>query len=115
MELLACSGPGAAATIARSIEIGYTHAAVVCTLFLLSLSIAAFGTRRWGVPAVLAVLLLLHPAWTISAIHGDCGYFKRDASWVFTIVGCTLICCQVACRFWRWRATKRDDEVKSDI
>jgi hypothetical protein len=32
-------------------------------------------------------LIALHPAWTISAISGDCGFMKRDASWVFTGIG----------------------------
>lgn len=99
--MFACSGPGAGAAIARSIEIGYTHAGVLAGLLMVSVAVFARGPRRWDVPVVLLVLLLLHPAWTISAISGDCGFFKRDASRVVTGLGCAALCWQVA-RAVRW-------------
>lgn len=105
--MFACSGPGAGATIARSIEIGNTHAVVAGGLFLASLAVVALGRRRWAVPTALAGLVALHPAWTIDAISGDCGYLKRDASWVFTGLGCVGLCWQVSSELWRQRNNGR--------
>jgi hypothetical protein len=89
--------------IARNIEMAYTHAAVAGGLFMLSLGVFAIGPRRWAVPAVLLCLLALHPAWTISALSGDCGFSKRDASWGFTVLGSIAICWQMGHSLWaRW-------------
>lgn len=71
MWWFACSGPGAGEAIAQSIEIGYTHA--MGGLLIISLGLLALGPRWWPIPALLVSLLVLHPAWTISAISGDCG------------------------------------------
>ncbi len=101
--LFACSGPGAGATIAESIRIGETHAAVAGGLLLVSLAVAGFARQR-AMPAVLLGLLALHPAWTVSAISGDCGFFKRDASWMFTSVGCVALCWQLGRGLWSRRA-----------
>jgi hypothetical protein len=104
-SLLACSGPGAGAAIAESTRIGYTHAAVTGVLLAVSLAIAGLG-RRWSVPAILLGLVALHPAWTVSAISGDCGHMKRYASWLFTVAGCAALGWQVARGLWsRWAAT----------
>lgn len=94
MWLFACSGPGAGAAIARSIEIGYAHAIVTGGLLVLSLGLLALGPRWWPIPALLVSLLVMHLAWTINAISGDCGDFKRDASLVFTCVGGVALCWQ---------------------
>ncbi len=100
--LLACSGPGAGAAIAESIAVGYTHAAVAGGLLLASLAVSAF-TRRWATPAVLVGLLVLHPAWTVSAISGDCGHLKREVSWVFSGLGCVALGGQAVRAVWsRW-------------
>jgi len=90
------SGPGAAATIQQSITIGYFCAAVGGVITL-ALAYVAWRTRdsRFTLP-VAAVMLLLHPAWTVSAIHGDCGFFKRDVSYFFTAVYFALIIYQYA-------------------
>lgn len=82
--ILACSGPGAAATIQQSITIGYFCAAAGGAITSV-LAFDSWRSRRWRFTLpVAAVMLLLHPAWTVSAIQGDCGYFKRDASYFFT-------------------------------
>ena len=114
MELFACSGPGAGATIARNIELGYTNAAVAGGLLLVSLAVAALGTRRWVAPAVLAGLVALHPAWTISAISGDCGFFKRDASLVFTVAGAITLCWQLARGLWFGRRRVMRSEADAE-
>lgn len=94
MMLFACSGPGAGKAIVQSIEIGYTHAAIDGGLFVVSFVLFATGPRRWIVPAILLGLLILHPAWTISAISGDCGFLKRDVSLVFTGIGTLAVLVQ---------------------
>jgi hypothetical protein len=91
MYLFSCSGPGAGETIARNIATGYTHAAIVGGVFVVSLVLYAIGPRRWIVPAIVLALIMLHPAWTISATRGDCGFLKRDASWVFTVIAALAI------------------------
>jgi uncharacterized membrane protein len=89
--------------IARNIEMAYTHAAVAGGLFMLSLGVFAIGSRRRAVPALLLCLLAVHPAWTISALSGDCGYLKRDASWGFTVLGSIAISWQMGRSLWaRW-------------
>jgi uncharacterized membrane protein len=73
--ILACSGPGAGQAIARSITIGYFSAAatafVTIWLFRLSTRTGRYWPAYWS-----ALLLALHPAWTISAVRGDCGIMK---------------------------------------
>lgn len=82
--IFACSGPGAAATIQQSITIGYFCAAIGGVITA-AVGFDAWSTRRWRFTLpVAAVMLLIHPAWTVSAIHGDCGFFKRDVSYFFT-------------------------------
>jgi hypothetical protein len=93
--LLACSGPGAQSVIAESIAIGYYNAgfAVLVTAALFFLHWSRHG-RAW--PARTGSLLVMfHPAWTISAIAGDCGYFKRDASCFVSVVCIALLAFQL--------------------
>ncbi|MBA4030517.1 MAG: hypothetical protein C0478_06450 [Planctomyces sp.] len=80
--LLACSGPGAMETIYQNIAIGRMCAAIAAILVLAMLY--DYCRRPGGsIPLILAALLLaIHPAWTISAIHGDCGHTLRDASYI---------------------------------
>jgi hypothetical protein len=100
-----CSGPGAGATIARNTEIGYIHAAVVGGLLLASVGIYAVIRRRWGFPVAALVLFILHPAWTVGARDGDCGYFLRDSSPVISGIVGILVCVQMVYMGWvlaRW-------------
>lgn len=96
VELLACSGPGAAESIALSIQIGYRHAVFCSGVLAAALVLLAFFPKRWLFPAIIAISLLIHPAWTISATHGDCGYLKRDISRLFTGITCFAAGLQVA-------------------
>ena len=89
--LFACSGPNAPAVIARSIEIGYIHALLMAGLLVASLLLSLMLGRHWLFPVVLIVLLTFHPAWTVSAVHGDCGYSKRSDSLLVTLVGISLL------------------------
>jgi len=84
--MLACSGPGAMAAIRQAVIIGYFCAA---TGGVITLALAYDSTRRghsrFTLP-IAATMLLIHPAWTVSAVHGDCGSLKIQTSIVFTIV-----------------------------
>jgi len=68
--------------------------------------------RRWCetggpafCPSVCGIVLLLHPAWTVSAIHGDCGSEKLSMSVLATVVaGVFALVQQTAGR----RATSED-------
>lgn len=74
-HILACSGPGAGQAIARNITIGYYFAATTGFITIWLFRLRSRTGRDW--PAYLSALLLaLHPAWTISAIRGDCGFAK---------------------------------------
>jgi hypothetical protein len=74
------------ATIQQSIALGYLCAAFgsIATLALIY-DFARTRRKRFTLP-VAGLLMLVHPAWTVSAIHGDCGFAKREASYVLTAV-----------------------------
>ena len=72
--------------IYQSITIGYFCAAIggVVTIAL-AYDLVRTRWMRCILP-VAALLLLIHPAWTVSASMGDCGYTKREFSCVFTTI-----------------------------
>ncbi len=83
MWLLACSGPGAMATIAGNIAFARHQAEVVGLLTALSLALWAKFNRRMRYTAICLSLISFHPAWVMSATHGDCGYhMASSAMWV---------------------------------
>lgn len=89
MGVILCSGPGAFDLMERNQHIGFVHAAIVESVLVVSLILCAVSApdrRALLVPASLFGLLALHPAWTISAYGGDCGFMKRDVSWIFTVL-----------------------------
>jgi hypothetical protein len=94
MTFLACSGPHALEVIAVSIAMGYAHARAVGVFCAISIGLAAMQ-KRWLPPTVLASLLLVHPAWFISAGHGDCGTLLLQASWLVTLIGIAVLCWQL--------------------
>ena len=95
MELFACSGHGAGAYIARRILIGNVHAGVFGFLLLTSTAVAVKWKVYSTVPFLLTLMLALHPAWTISALSGDCGETKRAFSWLLSAVGTIAIVWQI--------------------
>ena len=100
LVVLACSGPGAATLIQRNISIGHFCAAIG-GIITLALGFDAWRTSRWKFAfPVATVMLLMHPAWTVSAIHGDCGLFKRDASYFFTAIYFGLLIYQSLVNRW---------------
>jgi hypothetical protein len=96
MDLLACSGPGAGATISRNIEFAYGQAACGALLAAVSLGLCLAACRRRLYPALCAALLAVHPAWTVSALGGDCGALKAGAAVAFTGAAALLVVAQLA-------------------
>ena len=90
LSLLGCLSPD---EIQISTWFGYYAAAfaIAVTLALLFLS---WRQQNFKWLATAGVLLLLHPAWTISAFTGDCGYAKRLFAGAVSIVFIALLLCQ---------------------
>jgi hypothetical protein len=96
LSLLACSGPGAGRVIAENSTYAMLQSfavfALACTAFWLYTQL---GCARWPV-IVIVILFAIHPAWTISATKGDCGYTKANVATAFTCVAVGLIAIQAA-------------------
>jgi hypothetical protein len=90
MWLLACSGPGAFAAIRRNIDFAQQQAWVVAVLAAVSLALWLAKRRRFRYACIVSPLLAVHPAWTGSAIHGDCGHQMAGMAALFTVLafGC---------------------------
>ncbi len=88
---LACKGPGAMIAIQESTRIGYYCVAFAVVGTLLLIRDRLVGQKPSFVLPVALVLVLLHPAWTISARRGDCGELRVLASYVFTGVLISLL------------------------
>lgn len=98
LEIFACSGPGAGAVIAESIQIGYFHACVAGALFFIALLLTAVRFRCrsvWVAPILLGFLLALHPAWTVSAGRGDCGERLRAVAFNTSVVCVVVLAIQM--------------------
>jgi hypothetical protein len=86
MMMLACSGPGAMGAIQQAITFGYFCAAAGGVVTL-ALALDAWRTRRFRFTLVMAMIMMaIHPAWTVSAVRGDCGGMKTEISFVFTTI-----------------------------
>ena len=95
----ACSGPDAAGQIADAEQIGGL-------LFVLSLVIGGYAGWHALRPSVsrgllgsMALLVIVHPGWWMSARGGDCGLTRIEASAVAT----ALIVLLAAVLWWRAR------------
>lgn len=78
----ACSGEGAEEAISLSGRIGGVSG-------LLSMALTVFIVAKkpkWWVRGVAIALSVFHPAWWMSALHGDCGYSLRLAAPVMAAV-----------------------------
>ena len=83
----ACSGPGAHRVIAENIA--YAHwSALGVGLILLPIGFRYVRARCWVAAGSHGILLLLHPAWWMSATHGDCGARLQAASLI--VLGITF-------------------------
>ena len=108
-EALACSGPGAW-TVMTDADIYALWCAFWVTILLVP---SVYMLARSGHPLLAAshlILLLLHPSWTVSAWHGDCGNSKRSASTTFVVLAGIAVpeAAMVTLLFgrsWPWRRT----------
>jgi hypothetical protein len=91
IQILACSGAGGALATSRSIAYGFYFAAATGYITIWLFRLRAPTGRDW--PAYWSLLfLILHPAWTVSAHHGDCGMMKTITSLiVFVLVSAFLM------------------------
>lgn len=91
MLFLGCLSPE---EMLLSAQIGWYAAAfaigIVFASVLLSLNRGSFV---WSLLCV--VLLLIHPAWTMDVVSGDCGYAKRFLSGAISLVLVVLLICQI--------------------
>ncbi|MDB5330239.1 MAG: hypothetical protein JWP03_1390 [Phycisphaerales bacterium] len=90
LSLLGCSGPNAWREMTDADIFGSW-----CAFWVLLLLVpAVYLLARAGHPALAMLhllLLALHPAWTVSAWHGDCGDFKRFASTLFVVAAAAAV------------------------
>jgi hypothetical protein len=108
-HFLACSGPNAWKVMLDADLYGASCAVWVTLLLVPTVYIIA----RSGHPALALthlLLLLLHPAWTVSAYSGDCGRSKEFFSTVFVVLAAASVLesIYIAVYFrrpwpWRWR------------
>ncbi|MCE9591369.1 MAG: hypothetical protein K8S99_12685 [Planctomycetes bacterium] len=100
---LACSGPGVANMIQMSNTIGYFCAAIGGVVTL-ALAYDMMRTHRWRLTLLIATaLLLVHPAWTIPANHGDCGALKCQTATLFT----ALYFCLLGYQYWASKQARK--------
>src|SRR5262249_35432829 len=93
--IIACSSLPGHDPFGPNIAAAHTHAAIAAGLLLLSALLWALVNRSRIWPIMIAVLVVLHPAWTVSPYHGDCGILKKGLAEVFTGLGCAAIVGQV--------------------
>jgi hypothetical protein len=84
--MLACKGPWAALSIEQSTIVGYYCAAAASVITLALFRGAVRGYRLWWKLTIAVGLLIIHPAWTISATIGDCGALRLETSIVITAI-----------------------------
>jgi hypothetical protein len=79
--IFACSGPHAIEFIGDNILTAYISAAFGFIL-VLGTVVFYFLRKNKGLPTIWfsVAVLVMHPAWTIGAVHGDCGILKASAS-----------------------------------
>jgi hypothetical protein len=95
----ACSGPGAMAAIQGNERLGWILWGTTLLAAAAFASHRVMRARGWRRQWPLALFVMLHPGWWMSARHGDCGYTLRDGSILF--LGLTLVAGAVM--LWRAR------------
>lgn len=96
--VFACTAVEGADPIGDSNRIAWTLGSF--SLVFVVVTIATYYLRnRQGLPSVIisVILLAIHPAWTMSAYIGDCGFAKVDYSKWFTGFGAALLVFQLFC------------------
>ncbi|HMV49413.1 MAG TPA: hypothetical protein PLD20_17150 [Blastocatellia bacterium] len=105
--VLSCSGPGAMAAINNNIWKSVLLAAIAAVFVLLAW--VSYRQLREKVSLLLAIFcsvaLTIHPAWTISALVGDCGISKLAGSKFFTSSIGVIFALQIC--WWLWQRKLR--------
>jgi hypothetical protein len=80
--VLACSGPGVGALVDANIRVSYQLFGVAAFLFAGTAVLFFFRRKRASLIITLlaAVIVAVHPVWTVSAFSGDCGGSKAMSS-----------------------------------
>ena len=79
--LWACSGPEAWRVIAQANEFAHTRAGIATAILAVSTVIWMFARHRLrAYPALCVLAVAVHPAWSVSALRGDCGLWKMEAA-----------------------------------
>ncbi len=86
--VLACSGPGAMEFINSNILKSMLFAKVAAVFVVAMWSIFVWQRRKFTLMLCIcaSVLFAVHPAWTMGAMHGDCGIAKLTYSKFFAII-----------------------------
>jgi hypothetical protein len=98
----ACSPAPYHDPIGENVRVAYRYAAVTVASAAAVL-ILAWRIRRRLLPMISVGLVLLQPAWTISAISGDCGMTRREGAEIFMWAALAVLVVQI----FRWLRPKR--------
>src|SRR5579862_5925953 len=103
IAIWACSGPGAGKLIAENTAHAENAAWISGAIFIAAL-LGWLILRRFSFfPLACGVLLAVHPAWTISALRGDCGYLKAGAAFIVTALAVLIVVAQMSLGFLAWK------------
>ena len=103
-QLLACSGPGAAAVTAENSFTSYALAGVSMVILLVLFRLTRAHALARSLVYFPAIIMPLHPAWLMSGSNGDCGALKALASIV--IFSAMLMLLGIICLMVRRRAKR---------
>jgi len=106
--MVACKGPWARLAMEESSITAYYCAAAGAVITLLFLRDSIRGYHVAPSLTVSCILLLLHPAWTISAERGDCGAFKLQTALLVPLAYAALL-------IYQFVAPRRRDATLSGV
>ena len=90
---LACSGGWG--LISHHTHLAYLLAGVVALAAYVSIRVWMETRNEPYLPVVIAAALVLNPAWTVSALHGDCGFAKAATAEATTALVGFLLAAQL--------------------
>lgn len=80
--------------------------AVFVLVSLVSCFLLGRRTGLYGWPALLTGILLIHPRWTVSPSHGDCGFMMVNIALIFSLVAALAFAFQMRAAVKARRATR---------
>jgi hypothetical protein len=100
-RLLACSGRMAYSSIIENQLIGTQHAMVFGAMAAVCLTTWLVSRRRFPFLTItFSCLLLVHPFFWDSGLHGDCGMSLAGGSVLWTVLGAVILAAQLV--LWVW-------------